>query len=1755
MSHVSPTTRIIWTCLALLIAVVGLVSVNQAVVADYTAAQSPLILVWSSPEAGDTSSAAWADWDGDGDLDLAIGSEDIPNRVYANVGGGLVLAWEAESTQPTKSLAWGDWDNDGDLDLAVGNYNQPNRIYANTGTSLAPGWEAPLAEATASLAWGDWDNDNDLDLAVGSYQRVRVYANHNGDLISAWDVEASNNWVSSVAWGDWDNDDDLDLAVSLWHWSALVNSQNVLYENSGGYLSQTPTPITKPGRTASLAWGDWDKNGYIDLAVGYAGQPTAIYTNQGGSLALAWQSATTRNSRSVAWGDWDDDGDLDLAVGNGSGAARPTFVYQNDGVNSSPLPAWVSSESGATLGLAWGDWDGDGDLDLATANHYEATRVYENQLGQPLATAWQSNEAAHTIGAAWGDWDGDHDLDLAVSTGGAFSEHSYVYANSGAGLADSFAWQSPDPGQASVRLAWGDVDEDGDLDLAITGLPASQTGTSQTAVTIYVNVNGTLTPGQTLVGGLAVGVSWSDWDGDGDLDLAVAEPGVGAHVFANTAGILNLTWTGAANYQVMDVTWGDWEGDGDPDLAVGSLGNPIQVYRNQAGVLQLAWESTPYVGRTLSLDWGDWDADGDLDLAVGNSKQPCWVFETVGDGLRLGWQSAESDHTVSVDWGDWDGDGDLDLAVGNNTPANRVYINQGDGLELAWSSPTNEYTTGLDWGDWDRDGDLDLAYGNYDLAGGLAFPIKVYANASMTGRAQPAWAQIDHPAGAGTPEGGNSRILNGPIIPINYTLFSDAPSVVRFVRAFYSVDNGIHWRPASGVEASPTHALAASPAGESYTYLWDIHASQVFGQSDLVIFRLDVYPGFSEPGPYRYPFRSAYSLPFRLRGSQVRVVDSGGAPLAQATVHRQPAGQAGYILLADAIGRPLLTNAEGYLPGFSEILAGDQLVALAPISTTQTYTLYHSNGEPTPSGLIGFEVMSSGVQTITVSAEHPIIGFDLDISLEWDARRETSFLTQLENDLQRTGHIVYDLTNGQVILEKVRVHHARALWDSADIIIQATNNQRPAAMAGGVVVTPTDDVDIYGAPIPDAYVPGQARMGPTWTRFGDPGGTLGEDWPRALAHELGHYLFFLPDNYVGIADNGAVITTDCYGSVMSDPYTDSYSEFLTAGEWQGECEDTLAAAYLGRADWETIAAFYPMLNAITINPGPTILPLAVTSVTFVEPLTPPTALPDPFFSLVDEDGAPSPVASGEAQAFLFKTNATDDATDDYVQALGSPLGDLTQARGAQPGDRLCVFDHGPSPMRIGCQVVGNTPSPVTLVETPNWSPQILVTKVSSYTFTVTVTQAQVGELWVQLYSTLATESSAPQAMTPSGSGFSQTITLSQPTNSGYIRIWATGGPQEALTEFLTVADWGTKGGSWGTKGGSWGTKGGSWGAPLLTPDGQAAIFLLDNPFANTTGYTLQTLLAAPNLPGWLTAIGPTYRLDSDETLANGAILFHYLGRDVPGGYEAMLRVYYSADTGQTWQRLPTTLDLLHNHASASLAGEGLYTLAVTVEIAPILQGEAWNLFGYPVPGAQALPQALASIEGAYTSVYNFDPILGWRLYATTVQAPFGPLVNTLSALEYGRGYWLYATETISLYLGIGGGEVATLNTVTWPPATYYGWVTPEGSFSPVVGDSVLAKIDSNLCGMGTVVAVEGALAYSVQVQAESPFAPWNGCGTGERVVTFEIDDYLMAPTVLWDNRQAYWLPLSPLPEESNLEGPARVSAVNTRRYHAAHAPR
>ena len=563
-------------------------------------------------------------------------------------------------------------------------------------------WFSTDSLVTNAVAWGDWDGDGDLDLAAGNNADttsgdadggVCIYQNSGAWLETAasW-CSFEQDWAQSVAWGDWDNDGDLDLALGNYA------GPNRVYENEGGTMTLAWSGEV-PGNQMQVAWGDLDGDGYLDLALANNNNAPWVYRNTGGTgLEAYWTASEESSSHGVAWGDWDNDGDPELAVAN---RGYPVRVYQNN--NGNLTLAWEALAVESSHAVAWGDRDGDGYLDLAVANSDGMpTRIYDND-GGTLSESWrfQGSQLAHSN--AWGDWNGDGLADLAY--GHQYYQPIIVYESDGLHIDPT--WYSNEVGGLNGNtVAWGDWNGDGDLDLAVGNPDQPNWVHENLGTTVAEDAAWSSTPEDPTYA-----LAWGDWDGDSDLDLAVGNNGQPVRIYENDGGTLRVQWSAPASASTHSLAWGDWDGDYDLDLAVGNSAHPSQLYENENGVMTLVWTS-PGVSATTSVAWGDWDADADLDLAIGNSDQPNLVYANTGGALALAWVSPEQEDTTSVAWGDWEGDGILDLAVGNRHENVRVYTNVGGDLVSGWYAANSNHITSVAWGDSDGDGDLDLAVGN-----------------------------------------------------------------------------------------------------------------------------------------------------------------------------------------------------------------------------------------------------------------------------------------------------------------------------------------------------------------------------------------------------------------------------------------------------------------------------------------------------------------------------------------------------------------------------------------------------------------------------------------------------------------------------------------------------------------------------------------------------------------------------------------------------------------------------------------------------------------------------------------------------------------------------------------------------------------------------------------------------------------------------------------------------------------------------------
>lgn len=329
--------------------------------------------------AGATLAVAWGDYDNDGDLDLAVANfSGRSNELYVNNGDGTFTQQSQFGPAQTFAVVWGDYDNDGDLDMAVGNgSNRQNALYINNGNGTFTAQAQFGRSRTNGMAWGDYDNDGDLDLAVGngilgSIQQNYLYVN-NGDGTFTEQAQFGTGQTDAVAWGDYDNDGDLDLAAGNGGFGFV--GQNYLYINNGDgtFAEQAQFGI---GDTAAVAWGDYDNDGDLDLAVGnWNDGQNLLYINNGDGTFTEQAQFGAGDTNTLSWGDADNDGDLDLAVGNGDfQTADQNYLYINNGDGTFTERAEFGQ--GSTDALAWGDYDNDGDLDVAAGNEHSPSQNY-----------------------------------------------------------------------------------------------------------------------------------------------------------------------------------------------------------------------------------------------------------------------------------------------------------------------------------------------------------------------------------------------------------------------------------------------------------------------------------------------------------------------------------------------------------------------------------------------------------------------------------------------------------------------------------------------------------------------------------------------------------------------------------------------------------------------------------------------------------------------------------------------------------------------------------------------------------------------------------------------------------------------------------------------------------------------------------------------------------------------------------------------------------------------------------------------------------------------------------------------------------------------------------------------------------------------------------------------------------------------------------------------------------------------------------
>ncbi len=373
---------------------------------------------------------------------------------------------------------------------------------------------------------------------------------------------------------------------------------------------------------------------------------------------------------------------------------------------SSPLPSAQFTrildvapvtEPGYWFGVCWVDYDNDQLPDLfltqwwSTGTHYNALYHNDGDGAFSKITDQAPSQGANSLGATWGDYDNDGDEDAFVTRPGIPTGDplNYLYRNDGSGTFTAITTGPvvTDRGR-SVHPVWGDLDNDGDLDLIVGN--HNLTG----GLFYYRNDGGNFVRLSNTSTGLDTddcgAVNLADTDGDGDLDFLHARNMLTSRFYVNQGtGIFAHASNAISTDNTRAYACGDYDNDGDLDLCGGEdWSQGLILYRNSGGgVFERVIIDPSDVTSDISRKpyWVDYDNDGNLDLFV--AKQGAMyapaksaLYRNVGDGSlsKVSGSGLEVDALSSSGsaWADYDRDGDLDLFVANtNNTLNALYRN------------------------------------------------------------------------------------------------------------------------------------------------------------------------------------------------------------------------------------------------------------------------------------------------------------------------------------------------------------------------------------------------------------------------------------------------------------------------------------------------------------------------------------------------------------------------------------------------------------------------------------------------------------------------------------------------------------------------------------------------------------------------------------------------------------------------------------------------------------------------------------------------------------------------------------------------------------------------------------------------------------------------------------------------------------------------------------------------------------------------
>lgn len=683
----------------------------------------------------------------------------VPNRFPTAASEGH---FELAARLPTlaTSVELVDVDSDGDLDLLLANVDTTQvSIWFNDGSGAFSCSQTLRCESRPNyLSVSDVDQDGHADFYVSTDQSGELYLNSKGSFTKSKQVFL---YVDSgpAEFADLDADGLVDMYLPM---RALDQADVILLNQGGGQFSDLGWRI-EAAPTSSVALGDYNADGRIDVYRATNNQPDDLWFNQGdGAFSLGEQRFLIAEYSSLAEAvDFDRDGSLDVVICSDRGIERGDQevpppgckIWLNDGQGNFRIQDLVKAGKSVTK-LAVADFNGDRVLDFWAARGLRAwfgnrprqdaviLRDFvsgDNKVGENSVTYYGSDMA---LDVAAGDLDADGDLDVIIANDDSpVTIWSNGHHSNSQPMRPTFVATPQSLGDRTVTsnaIELVDVDGDQDLDAFVSNWQyPNELWLNQGNGLFELSSEDFTVFGKagelSRAGNLAVSVA--DVNGDARPDLIGTGISLPITVWGNNGQgkfkRMEQVFVGSERDAParMQIEPGDFNGDGLRDyfVVVNDYSNEVWLNQGDGHFEKTGQQFGTQIGQVGTAI--DWEQDGDLDVLVGISRQGSGIQAWLNDGKghfskgpvvnSVTWTTHMKSESGLPVWAsaicsaDFNGDGLLDLISSCGPYSSSVWLAESPGVWVDSKQQINvDGSEDLIAADFDLDGDVDLLFGN-----------------------------------------------------------------------------------------------------------------------------------------------------------------------------------------------------------------------------------------------------------------------------------------------------------------------------------------------------------------------------------------------------------------------------------------------------------------------------------------------------------------------------------------------------------------------------------------------------------------------------------------------------------------------------------------------------------------------------------------------------------------------------------------------------------------------------------------------------------------------------------------------------------------------------------------------------------------------------------------------------------------------------------------------------------------------------------